>query len=221
MPSPITCRTLCDRLYRCYYFKERECYRKSASSLFKKILKLYAQGSDSLISVFTKEFCKRKYTGNRLVYKHDREEFKKYCINCAGNLDSFLHEYALENISSEYCYKQKIRGYIDGQIKEKGLNVSFSYKNAIDTHKDLDFFGLNNYIYNQVHEIDNNCIVMSVPTNSFYLVKYNLSDYTIKRGFFSAIQSSRSKVRGLHCYECENACKSEFINGLERLKGRL
>lgn len=222
MPSPVTCRTLCNRLSKCYYFKERDGYRKSAELIFKRLLELYASDpSSSIVKLFCDEFNRRSYTGDRLVYKNDREYFKEHCIRWSSSLDSFISKFDLTNILSSYCYKTKIKGYIDGQIKRGTVNVSFSYKNAANTHKDLDFFGLNNYIYNQVHELDNDCIVMSIPTNSFYLIEYDYRDYTIKRGFLTSILQSRSRARGEHCKECQKVCKSEFINGLERLEGIL
>lgn len=220
MPSPVTCRTLSNRLYKCYYLKEKDDYRKSAELLFNRLLGLYSlDTSQSFIKLFSDEFNRRSYTGDRLIYSNDREFFKENCIAWAANIDNFITKFGLTNILSSYCYKKKVKGYIHGQTRRNTINVSFSYKKAVPTHKNLDFFGLNNYIYNQVNELDNDCIVMSVPTNSFYLIEYDSSDYTIKRGFIASILKSRSRVRGEHCKECQMTCKSKFINGLERLEG--
>lgn len=117
----------------------------------------------------------------------------------------------------KYDFNYKIKGDIGGRIVSKKLNIQFSYKNNTETQKELDFFELNNYIYNQAKGLDYDCLVMSVPMDSFYLVDYDEKDYTIKRGFLTTVTKNRMKRRGEHCLSCKKRCKPLFINGLDRL----
>lgn len=219
MANPVTCRTLANRIHRCPKYKERNSYLKSVGLVFNRILKKYKDNDKTFIEVFEDEFNNRSYTGPRKIYKHHKEEFKTYALKCAINMSIIFSDYNITNIMDNYLYKYKVKGHIGGRIKDK--NIHFSYKNAKDTEKDLAYYTLNNYLYNQVKEIDNDCLVMSVGTGSFFLVEYNIDDYTIKKGFLKTIISNESKVRGEHCITCKNTCCPMFINGIDRLKIKL
>jgi len=214
----ITCESFSNRIYRCAFFKEKPSYAKVGSSLFNNILRTLASGSSqTLIEAFCSQFSKQTYTGHRSIYKADREYFKIWCAKCAENLDMFLESTTYTNLMEEYNYKFKIRGHIGCVLPSKNINVNFSFNNYDITEKTLDFHGLNNYIYNTVNKSNNDCLVMSVPDNIFFQVKFNQSDYTIKRGFFISSKTNKIRTRGYHCHRCINKCKPMVFNGLKRL----
>lgn len=205
-------------MFKCSEYKEKEGYVKGVTLLFKKVLKKYSTSEDSFLQVFSSEFSKRSYTGKRFIYSVDREFFRRYCTSCASTLDYFFTYYSVSHLGDRYEYRSRIKGSIGCRVDEKELNIQFSYKNASETHKDLDFFGINNYIYNQAKGIKNDCLVMSVNEGCFYLIKYDQKDYTMKRGLLAVITKNGLKRRGEHCLNCQNRCKPLFINGLDRLR---
>lgn len=222
MPSPIRCKTFCDRMFKCSDYKEKDSYAKSVALLFGKFLRTYSSGKyPSFLQLFASQFSNKAYTGSHFIYSKDRGFFRQYCVNCTAHLDVLLQTYKVTHLMDSYIYKSKIKGDIGGRIAGKSLNIQFSYKNAMETQKELDFFELNNYIYNQVNNLENDCLVMSVPMDSFFLIKYKESDYTIRRGFLTAITKNRMRRRGEHCISCQKKCKPTFINGLDRLVGLL
>jgi hypothetical protein len=87
-----------------------------------------------------------------------------------------------------------------------------------ETQKRLDFFELNNYIYNTTKKKSNDLLVVCVPENNFFLIKYEKDNYTIKRGFITSVSKFKFKRSGEHCLSCKNTCKPLIINGLDRLK---
>jgi hypothetical protein len=205
-------------MFKCSQYKEKEDYIKGVSLIFARILKRYSLfPNQSFIKLFSEEISNRSYTGERIIYSKDIDLFKDYCISCASNLDKLFSSYIFTHILDKYNYKNKIKGEIGARLDQKNLNLYFSFKNANETQKDLDFFQFNNYIYNQINDISNDCLVMSVPTDSFYLIKYKKDDYTMRRGFITSIINNRIKKSGGHCLSCKNKCKPTFFNGLKRL----
>lgn len=219
MSGLITCRTFCNRMFKCSEYKEKEEYTKSVALIFRKLLRTHASSNSSFLSSFAKELSTRVYTGPRFIYSADREMFRDYCIRCARHLDELFSSYNLTNLMDNYEYKYKIKGFIGARIPNKRMNIQFSYKNMTITQKELDFFEINNYIYNKVNDIEYDCLVMSVPENCFFLVEYKERDYTMKRGFLTAMTKNHIKRRGEHCFNCKRRCKPILINGLDRLKG--
>jgi len=215
----ITCKTFCNRLFKCYYFKEKESYLKNIRLLFDRILTVYKATNLPITELFAKKLSSRSFTGLNRVPASDRQEFRALCVTCAINLSNLLDEYLIDHILDRYYYKWKIRGHIAGILHgTKDYNLSLSYENASLTQKDLDFATFNNYIYNISHKLANDCLVMSVPTNTFFLVPYDERDYTIKRGFLILTKWNKLRVRGEHCLRCQRQCNPIWINGLDRLK---
>lgn len=216
----VKCETFGERLFRCYYYKEYTSYAKIANNLFTKLLREYSRDTSvSFIELFSNLFSNRAYTGIYRIYREHRSEFKEFCAKIAANLDTFLNTYDVSCLMNEYNYQYKIKGYMGGAIRDKNLNVWFSFKNFEETKKVLDFVCLNNYLYNTVHGTTRDCLAMSTPDNVFYLVNYNDEDYTIRRGFLTSMKNNKLRNRGPHCMNCEsNECKPTVINGLERLR---
>ena len=211
----LTCRTFCNRLLHCYYLKEKNDYVKTSRLLFERVLKEYRDTDKSLLTSFVKEFTNRAFTGIRAVYSEHTIDYKTFCVNCITNLDLFFETYEPTDIMHRYTYRYKIKGYIGCRIP--GYNVHFFYKNLKETEKDLDFACINSYIYNQVHNLSNACMVMCVPANVFYLMDYDEKDYTMGRGFLTQTKRNKLKRRGDHCVRCKHNCKPLYINGLDRL----
>lgn len=218
MSSAITCRTFHNRLSKCYYFKEKILYTHTIRLLFTLILKKYEVGGKSILNLYVKEISKKSFTGSKWVTSKDRTEFKIYCANCVRNLDMFIKRFSPEIRVEEFIYKDKIKGTVHGNIPHKNINIQFSFENYAVTQKDLDFYVLNNYIYNQVHGTSRNCLIICLSSDSYFLIEYNNADYTIKRGLLKTIINNKLRRRGEHCLQCKNNCKPLFINGLERIR---
>lgn len=213
----ITCSTFCQRLLRCSFYREKDDYVKGARLLFERMLRNY-DGSKSITQLFAEEFSNRSYTGIRRIYTDDKIFFRNFCVNCAINLDRLFSRHTVTNIMEEYNWRWKIKGHIGGILKgRRDLNLQFVYKNVSFTQKNIDMSAINNYIYNEATGKSNDALVMSVPTNSFFLVPYNERDYTIQRGFATFTKGNKIRRPGEHCNYCKEDCKPTFINGLERI----
>jgi hypothetical protein len=218
LSTGITCKTFCDRLYKCYYFKEKESYLKNVGLLFNKVLVEYRLRKAPILTTFAEQLSSRSFTGPRRIEATEREEFRKICTSCAINLSNLFDKYEVTDILDNYVFKWKIKGSISGILHAaKDYNLQLSYENASLVQKDLDFFSINSYIYNVTHGLKNDTLVMSVPTNTFFLVPYEERDYTIKRGFLTITKGNRLRLRGEHCLQCECKCNPHWINGLDRL----
>jgi len=184
--------------------------------LFERILRKYSSDTDqSLIDIFANKFTNKSFTGIRIVYSEHTVDYKQFCLDSIRNLNMFFESFKISHIMDRYSYKHTIKGTIGCRIP--GYNVHFFYKNLGEVEKDLDFAILNNYIYNQVNDLSNACMVMSVPTNMFYLLNYEEKDYTMGRGFFTQTKRTKIKRGGNHCIRCKHNCKPLYINGLDRL----
>lgn len=217
--SGITCRTFYNRMSRCYYYKEKETYIKSVSLLFKRIF-MKLNSTSEFIPLFTKELNSKSFTGTSSVYTEDKETVRDYMVKCASNIDILINKFDLTNIYEEYNYRYRIRDRIGGilRINKRTFNLHFSYTNLTETQKVLDFYHLNNYLYNMSSGKDNDCLIMCVPGNFFIIVKHDPEDYTMKRGFISSIESNKNRKRGEYCITCKNKCESSLINGINRLE---
>ena len=215
----ITCKTFHNRISKCYFYKERCTYNKTIRLLFNKILSIYATSDKSIIEIFSKEFSNKAYVGRNSVLSVDREMFKTLCLRCAINLDVLFSKYKPSKVLDKYNYKWKIKGSVHGVIKTQvdSYNISLSFEDKKIVEKEVDFFCLNNYIYNQAKGTSNGLIVMCVPQDIFYTVPYNKKDYTIQRGFTTFSKGNKLRRRGEHCANCVKDCKPGLYNGLERL----
>jgi hypothetical protein len=217
MSNAITSSTFHTRYSKCYYYKEKNNYIKYIDIFFNKILKKYACSSDLFLDLFSSNFNSMVRTGDKFVYKADREAYKTTCIKCAINMDIFLCNHKVTHILEEVKYKDKIKCCVGGVIKDKLTNVHFCHRPIKEMEKDLDFYLLNNYIYNTINYFKNDCLVFNTQDNMFILVRYGEVDYTIRRGFLKSIINSKNKIQGEYCKTCQESCKPLFINGLDRL----
>jgi len=215
----ITCETFYNRLCRCSEYKEKQGYIKPVSLFFEHLLSKNL-GDKSFLEIFSDEISKKTFTGNRAILVNDIEDVRAFYITCAKNIDNIVKKFHILKFEDKYMYKYKIKGSTSAVIKASGknINLQFSYKNAIDTQKMLDFFDLNNYFYNESKQLKNDLIVMSVPTNVFFSIKYEASNYTMKRGFLTVIKNSKLKKCGDYCITCINNCKPTLINGFKRME---
>lgn len=215
----VSCRTFYNRLYKCWYYREKESYLKNVKLLFRRILIKFKTRPESIISIFAKEISSCKFTGTRKIQIEDRTEFKDFCSRCAINLSNLFDSFRIDNILDNYLYRWKIKGYISGILHEdKDYNLHLSYENAALVQKELNFFSINNHIYNITHELGNDAIVMSVPHNVYFLIPYNKIDYTIRRGLLTITKANKLRLRGEHCLQCSQSCNPTWINGLDRLR---
>lgn len=215
MANAVTCRTFCNRLNKCYYYTEKDNYIKYIDIFFSKLLTEYPTIDMSLLDLFSIRVSSRSYTGIKFVYSKDRKEYRDLCIKCAINIDNFLSKYELTNIMDTVVYKDKIKCHIGGIYNN--TNFHFCFKSLQEMQKDIDFYLLNNYIYNISKGYENNCLIFNVQSDAYIQVKYEELDYTIRRGFLKSIINSRIRKQGEYCITCKNACKPMFINGLDRL----
>jgi hypothetical protein len=200
---------------RCYYYSEANTYIKNISLLFNKILKKAKQ--QNIIPVFSEEYSKRAYVGRNSLHAEDRELFKVVCLRAAMNLDLLLGTFKVIKFMDHYIHKWKIKGYIHATVlyKKTTYNLSLSYKTSFED--DIEFFGINNFLYNKTKGVNHDLIVMDVPQDLFYVIPYNAEDYTIQRGFLTFNKGNKLRLRGKYCSSCANKCKSSFYNGLDRL----
>ena len=69
-----------------------------------------------------------------------------------------------------------------------------------------------------VNGLSNDMLVFVIPTNNYYLIKYNDSDYTIEHGFLSQNINKKAHRPGHQCLTClVKHCKPRLISNLERL----
>ena len=206
------------RMCKCYYYKDKNTYLKNTAAIIRKVLKIYARSNDkTFLEIFSNTFSNRCYAGDNIIYTEDKKLFKDFCITCAKNINSFLLLNPPIKIQEQYTFNNKIYGFIDG-ILENNTTIQFSFKNALDTQKDIDFYLLNNYIYSSVTDTNYDTIIMSVPTDSYFKVKFEKTDYTIRRGYLKSVINSKMRRRGDYCLQCSNTCKPNFINTLDRLE---
>lgn len=218
MANAVNCRTFCNRLSRCYYYTEKDNYIKYISLFFIKLLKEYSlDTSRSFVKLFSDKFNSIAFTGIKFVYLLDRQDYANQCITSASNLDRFLAKHKLTEMSQEVVYKDKVRCFIGGKIDNKNINVHFCFKSMQEMNKELDFYLLNNYIYNLVKGVKRDCLIFNAQEDKHILVRYGEVDYTMKRGFLKTIITSKIRKQGEHCVTCKQTCKPMFINGLDRL----
>lgn len=219
--SGLTCKTFYNRITKCYDYKPRKDYVKGISLIFEGLLK---EGNGKpFIASFSDKFSSRAYVGRNYIISVDREHFLAICLQCAMNLDKLFSKVEVLNKMDKYNFKWRIKGFIHARIKVKNkeYNLGLSFTDRKLTEEDLDYFCLNNCLYNKSKGLSNDLLVMSVPQDLFYLVPYDSKDYTIKRGFAAVSKRISLKRRGNHCENCINSCKPLFHNGLSRLLLRI
>lgn len=219
MANAVTSKTFHMRHTRCYFYNETNTYIKYIDILFDKIIMELGKGTKSLLSIFSDRFSNNKYSGVKFIYKGDRKTYSDMCIKYVTNIDTFFKKFKLINIYDKVVYKDKIKCFIHGTIENKNINVYFNFRTLEEMQKDLDFYVLNNYIYNQIRDIENDCLVFNVQSDVYYLIKSKDVDYTtlIRKGFAKSIISSRIRRQGDHCKTCKGQCKPKLINKLDRL----
>lgn len=216
MANAVTARTFHNRHSKCYYYNERDTYIKYIDLFFRRLLKKFTNNT-TFLDVFSSSFNHTAYTGVKFIYAEDREKYINLCIKCAANLDRFLCSNIITNIQDSVIYKDKIKCSIGGILQDKSINVHFCFRSTQEMQKELDFYLLNNYIYNLVRGIKNDCLVFNVQDDRYLLIRYDKTGYTTKRGFLKSIISSKIRKQGEHCSTCKESCKPMFINGLDRL----
>lgn len=217
MSNAVTSRTFHNRHSKCYYYNERDNYIKYIDIFFNKLLRDYSPGS-TFLEQFSDRFNHTAYTGIKFIYSSDREQYKELCIKCAANLDRFLCSNTITHLQDKVIYKDKIKCSIGGRLENKTINVHFCFRSIQEMQKDLDFHVLNNYIYNMIKNIHNDCLIFNVQDDQYLLIRYGETNYTItKRGFLKSIITSKIRKQGQHCSTCKESCKPTFINGLDRL----
>lgn len=214
----ITCETFCNRMYKCYYFKEKYTYVKNATILFNRILKNYILNK-SFYPVFSEFFSSRAYIGKNAIPSDDKKVFKTFCIKLAINLDRFLTAYRITEVMKPYIYKWKIKGFMHlvAVGNNSTVNVSLSFKDLKETEKDLEFYCINNHLYNVSNKTKRDLLVIDIQQDMYYYIRYEDKDYTIKRGFSTFSRGNKIRKQGEHCINCVHSCKPQFYNGLERL----
>lgn len=216
MSNAVTSRTFHNRHSKCYFYNEKNNYIKYIDIFFFKLLKQFSS-DQKFLDCFSSKFNSVKYTGPKFIHFETRQLYKNICIKCAVNMDKFLSSISLEKIMDTVTYKDKVKCYIGGTIKDKPINVHFCFRPIKEMEKELDFYLLNNYIYNICRGVKNDCLIFNAQDDMYNLVRYEESYYTTKRGFLKSIITNRIRKQGEHCITCKNSCKPIFINGLSRL----
>jgi hypothetical protein len=202
----------------CAFYKERENFVLITTGIITATLSRITDNSVSnLLSMFEKVFNSRAFTGRRSILKIDRDEFKAFnlkCLNTIVKILPSLHHIALRKTLRNL--KTAPVSLID--IKGKTYTLQVSCYNWLITEGRLDFYVLNNYIYNRASGTDYPGLVLSLPDETFFdITDSNTETYTNIRGLATRLLRTRSRVQGQWCHTCENSCKPKYIKGLERL----
>lgn len=225
MASAINCKSFCNRLFKCAYFKERDTHAKGIEIIFNRVLREYKNHPDRFnknSSIFSElvssNLSTRNYLGIDFINNEDIKLFRRNCINAMTNLDRILKSENISILLDNYTYKNKIKGTIDARLDDRRLNLQLSYFNTQETEKNLDFYQINNYIYNQVVDKKHDCLVMSVTSDSYFLIKYNEIDFSFGRGFITTVMNNKMRRRGPHCSFCCEKCEHSLYKGIEKLR---
>jgi hypothetical protein len=214
--------TLYNRMRRCPEFKERENYALLTENIILSALdiKTGPLNETSFLESFTKLFNSRAFTGKRNVVLDDREMFRDFVLKCVDNIIKVVPSMSRPPVSRPW--KNLIPNKLmDIVINGKRHRLQLSGYNSEVTEEKLDFYCINNYIYNRAQEEEMPGLVMSLPDNVFFdISESNFENYTSVHGMITTILKNRSKVQGRHCRNCENSCKPMYIKGLDRLKLR-
>jgi len=132
----------------------------------------------------------------------------------AMSMSSFLSKYEAHHIRDSYLFRGRINGRVGCIIKNEKSSyvVDFSYSNTQDTYNNIGYYKLNLYLYNITHDLTHDGMVYIPESNSYYMIKFNPSDYTIRRGFLQTIIKNRAYNPGYQCLTCEvKDCKPRLI----------
>jgi len=210
--------TLYNRMRRCTFLKERETYASTTEKLIETVLRSTSSyTSSNLITEFQRVFNSRAFTGNRNVLHLDRTEFRSFNLKCLNTLIKIssritlpLHQRVWKNIKTAPMMLVSINDYV--------FTLQISAYNWAVTEEKLDFYCLNNYIYNRSSELRYPGLVLSLPEETYFdISSCNTEDYTTIRGLTTTILKNRTRIQGKHCQNCKNQCKPKVINGLDRL----
>lgn len=213
----LSTKTFCTRLYKCAFYEETNDYLNNIRKLFDRVLLSYKKDpSKSILSYFALLFSRRSFRRGEYVYAADRKTFKNLCEVCALNINNFVLKFKPTEFMVKNNYKFLVVGSLHCIIP--GYNVTFSYKEPKYIDEDIDIACMNSYIYNTLNNTTNSCLIMSVPSNSYFQIKYDKTDYTMGRGFLAQTERTKIRRRGDHCLRCKNNCRYKFINGSDRLE---
>lgn len=199
------------KTYRCYYYQEIDSYTKYLRLLIEKSLKIYTNSDKPLKEIAIDILEHRHYTGRSHILSSDRDSFKKVCIQTINIIQNLINKYHLNVFNIPFQYKSLVKGKIDTTIPLKEINICFSYENALITQNYLAFYEINNYIYNISTKNSKDCLVISLPSKTSWLIKYNPADYTMNRGYFTINSKSKLRKSGEYCITCRKSCKPFYI----------
>lgn len=208
------CRNLCNRLFKCSYYREAPSYGKLARKVFARVLTKVRDSEETFLEAFAKVFSTYSYSGQYSIPEYDRATVKEYLLQCSEKISDLLDSYKVTNILEKYNYKWKVHGEIDGILhSKKEFNLHLEFMNET-----VDFPSLNSYIYNQSKGKSNDLLIFQARSGTFIKVPYSPEDYTIGDGFFKLPRRHKLRIRGSHCFGCLNRCKAQFIRDLRTLE---
>jgi len=149
--------TYYNRVYRCSKYSETVNYVWIAERIFLRALK--GLTDHSMVSILGAIKAAREnftFTGKRIIYLDDRKKFNKYFNRCLLSFQSVFSNYSIVSAFKSYTYNN-ITGHVDLIITlDKTYNVMFSFYGQYETTKILDFYVVNNYLYNMANKSTNN-----------------------------------------------------------------
>jgi len=219
----LSSHTFAERLYNCSSFKQDKNYDRIIQNVNMDIIKqnrAFSQDSinNSYFSILYQKF--KKWSNSlQLILKEDKQQIEDLLITYIENVSKFLHKFNVDFNDNNYIFKGKISGNIIGLTVIKGIeyNIDISYKNITDTFYHLYYHKLNFFLYNKAKNKTNDGLIYIVSTNTMYLIKYNLNDYTMNRGFVEYNIKNRAVRPGHQCLYCSvKNCKPRLITDINR-----
>jgi len=212
--NQISSKTFCERMHGCSFYKENDSYAKIINILFHRVLKIYSLSSSSFLSVFVEYYNSKSFTGTHNICSGDRERFDEICTVISINMNNFFLKYPVKLISSKYLFKGRLTGSIGGVVSynKEVYTIDFSFYDLKDTLDNMYWHHFNISLYNKTNNITNDGLIYVPMVDDKYLIKYNSSDYTIKRGFIPSIINNRSKRPSSKCFTCSvKNCRPRLV----------
>lgn len=215
----LTCYTFSNRIFGCSYYKEEDNYAKTLRLTLEKMVVEYKECGDSGLSHSFYNIFINNYQKRKSITADDREVYEDVCLDCASNLSTFFRTYNPTNLLDKYIYRHRINGYIGCRIqREQEFNVDFSMRYTHDAFYELYYNRFNNWLYNTVNGTSNDMIVFVIPSNKYYILRYNEDDYTILHGFLRKNMNQKVHRPGHQCITCKvKHCMPRLVNNIERL----
>lgn len=212
---------------RCPHFERFESsyviYIKNLIKLIKSDLTSAGLTYEHFYEKFLERFNK-KFSARKLMKNGD--DFSKYCEQCGKTFDKVFKIVTLRNdINNVFICYEKIADKVEYIVEKDGkLYILYiSYYNKVETQNNLDFYAIKSYIYNKSYGSELDTIVVSLPSDTFFVLYYDhdhiSGDMLFKH--YSLIKNpinTNVRIPGHWCKYCKNKCNAKIIESSRRFE---